>query len=221
VLTQADATSSFCASFRALLKLNRGFSHQMFLPSNTIPGRMKIYTKTGDQGQTSLFGGKRLSKSNARIESYGTVDELNSFLGLIRDQDVNATRKEILITIQEKLFTIGAMLATEPGNAKVKIPLLVDADTEFIEKEIDRMETSLPPLRTFILPGGHPSVSHCHIARAVCRRAERLVILLHEHENVDPQILKYLNRLSDYLFVLSRALAQELGVDETPWKPMT
>ncbi|HTE30559.1 MAG TPA: cob(I)yrinic acid a,c-diamide adenosyltransferase [Chryseolinea sp.] len=182
---------------------------------------MKIYTKTGDQGYTSLFGGTRLSKAAVRIESYGTVDELNSFLGLVRDLDVNATRKEILIGIQEKLFTIGAVLASEPGNVKVKIPQLFDADTEFIEKEIDRMEASLPPLRSFILPGGHPAISHCHIARTVCRRAERLVILLSEQESVDPQVIKYLNRLSDYLFVLSRTVTQELGVEETPWKPTT
>jgi cob(I)alamin adenosyltransferase len=180
---------------------------------------MKIYTKTGDQGTTSLFGGKRVSKGDLRIETYGTVDELNSWMGVIRDQDVNAKRSEVLISIQDRLFTIGSVLATEPGNTKVKIPSLSESDIEFLEKEIDTMETELEPMRFFVLPGGHQSVSFCHVARTVCRRAERLIINLHSHESVDALVIKYLNRLSDYLFVLSRKMTAELGVLETPWKP--
>jgi cob(I)alamin adenosyltransferase len=180
---------------------------------------MKIYTKTGDQGTTSLFGGKRVSKADLRIETYGTVDELNSWMGVIRDQDVNAKRSEILINIQDRLFTIGSVLATEPGNTKVKIPSLSESDIEFLEKEIDSMETELEPMRFFVLPGGHQSVSFCHVGRTVCRRAERLCINLHSHEPIDPLVIKYLNRLSDYLFVLSRKMTAELGIQETPWKP--
>jgi cob(I)alamin adenosyltransferase len=180
---------------------------------------MKIYTKTGDKGTTALFGGKRLSKADLRIETYGTVDELNSYIGLIRDQDVNLKRKEVLIEVQDRLFTIGSILATEPGNEKVKIPVLAESDVVFLEKEIDAMDGELPPMRFFVLPGGHPSVSQCHIARTVCRRTERLAISLSVQEKVDPVVIKYLNRLSDFLFVLSRKMAHELGVEETPWKP--
>ena len=178
---------------------------------------MKIYTKTGDEGNTSLFGGKRVSKADLRIDSYGTVDELNSWIGVLRDQEINVQRKVILLAIQDRLFTMGSMLATEPGNTKVKIPTLAEADTHAIEKEIDAMEATLPPMRSFVLPGGHPSVSFCHVARTVCRRAERLVIRLHQTEPVDGLIIKYLNRLSDYLFVLSRKMARELNAEESPW----
>ncbi len=180
---------------------------------------MKIYTKTGDQGQTSLFGGKRISKADLRIDSYGTIDELNALLGLVRDQEVNHKRNEFLVGIQNRLFTIGSMLATEPGNTKVKTPALTEGDIVLLETEIDNMESELPELRFFILPGGHPAVSHCHVARTVCRRAERLVVALHDSETVDPLILTFMNRLSDYLFVLSRIMAHDLGVHETPWKP--
>jgi cob(I)alamin adenosyltransferase len=180
---------------------------------------MKIYTKTGDQGTTSLFGGKRVSKADLRIETYGTIDELNSWLGVIRDQEVNAKRSEPLIAIQDRLFTIGSILATEPGNTKVKIPFLSESDIEFLEKEIDAMEAALEPMRFFVLPGGHQSVSFCHVARTVCRRAERLTIALNAVEAVAPLVIKYLNRLSDYLFVLSRKMTAELGSLETPWKP--
>lgn len=180
---------------------------------------MKIYTKTGDEGTTSLFGGKRVSKSDARIDSYGTVDELNSYIGLLRDQEINQKRNDLLIEIQDRLFTIGSMLATEPGNTKVKIPRLQEEDISQLEIEIDKMEACLTPLRFFVLPGGHISVSFGHIARTVCRRAERLVIAVHLIEKVDPLIIKYLNRLSDYLFVLCRKMNSELGVVETPWKP--
>jgi cob(I)alamin adenosyltransferase len=180
---------------------------------------MKIYTKTGDQGTTSLFGGKRVSKANLRIDAYGTVDELNSFMGLVRDQAVNQKRKQVLLGIQNTLFIIGSILATEPGNEKVKIPALQENDVLGLEKEIDAMDAILPPLRFFILPGGHPSVSICHVARTVCRRAERLTIALHDQEKIDPLVIKYLNRLSDYLFMLSRQMTNELGVDEIAWKP--
>ncbi len=180
---------------------------------------MKIYTKTGDQGTTSLFGGQRVSKADRRIDAYGTVDELNSYIGLLRDHEVNQKRKDILIEIQDRLFTIGAILATEPGNTKVKIPPLQEDNIEFLEKEIDTMEAGLPPLRFFVLPGGHVSVSFGHIARTVCRRAERLVIAVDLQQKVEPLVIQYLNRLSDYLFVLCRKMTQELGVEETPWKP--
>lgn len=180
---------------------------------------MKIYTKTGDTGTTSLFGGRRVSKSDLRIETYGTVDELNSYIGLLRDQPANTSRKELLVEIQDRLFTMGSMLATEPGNTKVKIPTLSESDIQFLENQIDDMESSLPAMKSFVLPGGHQSVSFCHIARTVCRRAERLAVALHGVEAIDELVIKYLNRLSDFLFVLSRKMTQELGAEETPWKP--
>ncbi len=180
---------------------------------------MKIYTKTGDQGTTSLFGGKRVSKSNLRIETYGTTDELNSWMGVLRDQAVNQSRKEILIEIQDRLFTIGSILATEPGNTKVKIPSLWERDIELLENKMDEMDATLSPMKFFVLPGGHTSVSFGHVARTVCRRAERLVIALNDIEALDPLVIKYLNRLSDYIFVLCRVMTHELNVEETPWKP--
>ncbi len=180
---------------------------------------MKIYTKTGDTGTTSLFGGKRVSKADLRIDTYGTVDELNSYIGLLRDQEVNQKRKDVMVEIQDRLFTIGSTLATEPGNTKVKIPSLLEQDVQFLEKEIDAMDTELPPMRFFVLPGGHPSVSFGHIARTVCRRAERLTIALDQIEKTEPLVIKYLNRLSDYLFMLCRKMALELRIEETPWKP--
>lgn len=180
---------------------------------------MKIYTKTGDAGTTSLFGGKRVSKADLRIDAYGTVDELNSWIGILRDQEVNTSRKDVLIAIQDRLFTMGSMLATEPANTKVKIPLLEETDIVFLEKEIDAMDSLLPPMRSFVLPGGHVSVSFAHVARTVCRRTERLVIALGHAEHVDPLIIKYLNRLSDYIFVLSRKMTAELNSEESPWNP--
>lgn len=180
---------------------------------------MKIYTKTGDQGTTALFGGKRVSKSDLRIETYGTVDELNSWIGVLRDQEVNRTRSEELIEIQDRLFTIGSLLAAEPGNAKVKVPALIASDVIFLENKIDAMDAALEPMKVFVLPGGHQSVSFGHVTRTVCRRAERLVIALDQQEKVEPLIIQYLNRLSDYLFVLCRAMAVELKAPETPWKP--
>jgi cob(I)alamin adenosyltransferase len=173
---------------------------------------MKIYTKTGDAGTTALFGGKRVSKADLRVDAYGTVDELNSYLGLLFEEDS-------IIHIQDRLFTLGAMLATEPGNTKVKVPQLSEADITFLEKGIDKMEETLEPMRHFILPGGNQAVSFCHIARTVCRRAERLAVALNSAEPIDPLIIKYLNRLSDYLFVLSRYLSKKLNATETPWHP--
>lgn len=180
---------------------------------------MKIYTKTGDKGETSLIGGTRVKKHHVRIESYGTVDELNSYIGLVRDQEVNAGRKDLLKEIQDRLFTIGSSLASDPEKSKMKIPDLHAEDITLLETEMDKMNETLPELRVFILPGGHQSVSFCHLARVVCRRAERLVIALQEESFVADLVVQYLNRLSDYLFVLSRKMAHELNAEEVPWKP--
>lgn len=180
---------------------------------------MRIYTKTGDQGETSLVYGTRVRKDALRIESYGTVDELNSYIGLVRDQEVNVSRKEILKEIQDRLFTIGATIATEPDKDRKKIPDLFESDVAFLEQEMDKMDTELPELRYFVLPGGHQSVSFCHLARTVCRRAERLCVSLAQDEPVDGLVIKYLNRLSDYLFVLSRKMCQELNAEEVKWIP--
>ena len=180
---------------------------------------MKIYTKTGDKGQTSLIGGTRVPKHHIRIEAYGTVDELNSHIGLIRDQQINEHHKTILNEIQDRLFTIGASLASDPEKSKMKIPDLKEEDITLLENEIDKMNEALPEMRSFVLPGGHTTVSFCHIARCVCRRAERNTIHLTENEFVADLVIKYLNRLSDYLFVLSRKLTQDLNAPEIPWKP--
>ncbi len=180
---------------------------------------MKIYTKTGDKGTTALLGGTRVSKSHVRIESYGTVDELNSYIGLLSDQEVNANRIPSLREIQDRLFTIGSSLASDPEKSKVKIPDLLEEDVAWLEERIDEMNKDLPEMRFFILPGGHTSVSTGHVARCVCRRAERLVIALNDHEFVAPVVIKYLNRLSDYLFVLCRMMGKELQIEEIPWKP--
>lgn len=176
----------------------------------------KIYTKTGDKGETGLFGGKRLPKYHLRIEAYGTVDELNAHLGLVRDSLVDEATRDVLKEIQDRLFTIGANLASDPDKA-MSTPDLLDSDIEALEQQMDQMDAHLPPLKNFILPGGHPSVSYCHIARTVCRRAERQVVALAANEPVEEILLRYLNRLSDYLFVLSRKMAQDLGVEEVSW----
>jgi cob(I)alamin adenosyltransferase len=180
---------------------------------------MKIYTRTGDKGLTSLIGGTRVPKSSLRIECYGTVDELNCHVGLLRDQDINAPRRPLLKEIQDRLFTIGSALAADPEKSKMKLPDLHAADVTLLEDEMDRMNADLPELRAFILPGGHPTVSYGHVARCVCRRAERLVTHLQEESFVADLVVMYLNRLSDYLFVLSRYMAHELGVEEVTWKP--
>ncbi|MCO6360189.1 cob(I)yrinic acid a,c-diamide adenosyltransferase [Roseivirga pacifica] len=180
---------------------------------------MKIYTKTGDKGSTSLLGGARVSKAHLRIEAYGTVDELNSYIGLLRDQPANEQRKDLLKTIQDRLFTLGAELATEPGKDKVVKPDLFDSDVQLLETEMDKMEADLPALTNFILPGGHQSVSYAHIARCVCRRAERISVALGETEPVAEIVTQYLNRLSDFLFVLGRKMAQDLEAEEVKWEP--
>ena len=187
---------------------------------------MKIYTKTGDKGTTALFGGTRVPKHHIRIESYGTVDELNSHLGLIRDQDINPHYKDLLIHIQDRLFTVGAILATDPeknilknGKERLNIPKISVQDIERLEQEMDAMNEALPPMTHFVLPGGHQTVSFCHLARCVCRRAERLVVELNDQEAIDNNIIKYLNRLSDYLFVLARKLSKELEAEEIKWIP--
>lgn len=181
---------------------------------------MKIYTRTGDTGQTSLLGGARVPKHHLRIESYGTVDELNSYLGLLRDHvgTIEGLQDEIT-GIQEILFTLGSHLAAEPGKANVWLPDLETSQVDFLERRMDEMNEVLPEMRNFVLPGGHPAVSVCHIARCVCRRAERLCVHLSEESEVNSLIVIYLNRLSDYLFVLSRKLSQDFGADEKPWKP--
>jgi cob(I)alamin adenosyltransferase len=187
---------------------------------------MKIYTKTGDAGTTALFGGTRVKKYNLRIESYGTVDELNAYIGLIKDQEISNYIKESLLKIQNELFTLGAMLATPPeketlksGKERLNIPKINEDSILFLEKEIDKMDTELPQMTHFILPGGHQTVSFCHLARCVCRRSERLSVELNDQENINNDILKYLNRLSDYLFVLARKLSKELLVEEIKWIP--
>ena len=180
---------------------------------------MKIYTKKGDDGSTSLLGGKRLNKNHVRIEAYGTIDELNSFMGLLRDQKVNSERSDDLIHIQEVLFTIGSNLAVEPGENKFKLPEVTQDDMDRLESAIDKMEENLEPMKNFVLPGGHESVSIAHVCRSVCRRAERQLISLSEVTEVLSIIKVYLNRLSDYLFVLSRKISLELNAKETPWKP--
>jgi cob(I)alamin adenosyltransferase len=187
---------------------------------------MKIYTKTGDSGTTALFGGTRVSKHHIRIESYGTVDELNSHIGLIRDQDINFSYKEVLIEVQDRLFTVGAILATPPekeklknGQARLQNLGIIASDIEYLENQIDQMEEALPPMTHFVLPGGHTTVSYCHIARCVCRRAERLAVHLNDIEPTDEKVITYLNRLSDYLFVLARKLSLDLNADEVKWIP--
>ena len=180
---------------------------------------MKIYTKTGDKGHTSLIGGTRVPKHHIRIEAYGTIDELNSHIGLIRDQQIDEHTKGMLIEIQDRLFTIGSTLASDPGISKMKIPDLKEEDVTLLEQEMDKMSETLPEMRSFILPGGHTTVSFCHIARCVCRRAERLTIHLSENSFVPDIVIIYLNRLSDYLFMLSRKLSQDLHAQEMPWKP--
>ncbi len=178
---------------------------------------MKIYTKKGDVGETSLFGGKRLPKSDLRIEAYGTVDELNSWIGLLRDVTEDNWQKELLKEIQDRLFTIGSELAAESTHQRIKMPDLHESDVEVLEKAIDKMDEQLTRLRSFILPGGHVFVSYCHLARTVCRRAERLCVALNQVSALPPFILKYMNRLSDFLFTLARKMVKDLGVEEVNW----
>ncbi len=187
---------------------------------------MKIYTKTGDKGKTSLFGGERVPKYHIRVEAYGTIDELNSYIGLLRDQSIDKIIKNSLLKIQNELFVIGSTLATPPNKEKLKsgkerlqIDKINTNHISFLENEIDKMNDDLPPMTHFILPGGHTTVSYCHIARNICRRAERIVVQLSEESYVNEIILGYLNRLSDYLFVLARKLSKDLQVKEILWIP--
>jgi cob(I)alamin adenosyltransferase len=178
----------------------------------------KIYTKTGDKGQTSLIGGTRLPKHHIRIEAYGTVDELNSHIGLLRDVITADDTNNLLISIQDRLFTIGSHLAADPTRNKMQLPEIKEDDIVTLEKAIDHITGTVPEMKSFVLPGGHVHVSYCHIARCVCRRAERAVLRLADQEKVNEIHSKYLNRLSDYLFMLSRWLVHTLNAQEIPWK---
>jgi cob(I)alamin adenosyltransferase len=186
----------------------------------------KIYTKTGDKGQTSLLGGTRVNKFDLRINAYGTVDELNSYLGLLRDliqaentQIESEIYRTMLIQIQDRLFTIGSHLAADPEKNKMALPPMHKSDIEDLELAIDKINELVPPMKSFVLPGGHVLVSHAHVARCICRRAERIVLELSEQEKVEDLITIYLNRLSDYIFMLSRGLAHDLNAEEIPWVP--
>jgi cob(I)alamin adenosyltransferase len=181
---------------------------------------MKIYTRKGDDGTTGLLGGVRVSKHHARIEAYGNIDELNSYLGLVRDLLNGSKHAELIIAIQDRLFTIGSHLAVDPEHSgKMKLPELTQTDVTALEEAMDEMDELLPPMKNFVLPGGHLTVSHLHIARCICRRAERSIVFLHEQSPVEIRIMEYVNRLSDYLFTLSRMVALETGAPETPWIP--
>ncbi len=180
---------------------------------------MKIYTKTGDRGETSLIGGTRIPKDHDRIESYGTIDELTAYIGLLRDVATSEKQQNELIEIQDRLMTCASIVATDCDNCEVKLPELIPDDIRFLEQAIDAMERDLPPLRAFVLPGGHTTVSFCHIARNICRRAERVTLKVKDEFSNSQQVLQYLNRLSDYLFVLSRALTMQLKAKEIEWKP--
>ena len=179
----------------------------------------RIYTKTGDTGETSLFGGARVPKSHLRVEAYGTVDELNSYIGLLRDLVETPQYRAVLKEVQDRLFTVGSVLASDP-NKQMMVPDLKNEDIQLLENEIDVMNEVLQPMKSFLLPVGHVAVSTAHVARCVCRRAERLCVLMQEQEAfVEPLVIKYLNRLSDYLFVLSRYVGHLLNISEIPWKP--
>jgi cob(I)alamin adenosyltransferase len=183
---------------------------------------MKIYTKTGDKGKTSLFTGRRVSKHDLRIESYGTVDELNSYIGLIKDHAPEGEDLSLMHRIQDRLFTIGSVLATEPekkGDKRFKTPEISEEDISALEDSMDKMNEELPEMTHFVLPGGHPTVSFCHVGRTVCRRAERRITELNEQTPVEEKVIKYINRLSDYLFVLARYWGQKVKANEVKWIP--
>lgn len=180
---------------------------------------MKIYTKTGDKGSTSLIGGARVPKYHPRIEAYGTVDELMAFVSLLRDQEIDAYWKDVLLEVLDRLMSCASILAADCTDCKVKIPQIPYSDIEFLETQIDKIDQALEPLSSFILPGGHQAVSLCHVARTVCRRAERITIQLSESTPVPENLIKYLNRLSDFLFMLSRKLAKELKISQINWTP--
>jgi len=178
----------------------------------------KIYTKKGDKGETSLLGGGRVPKYHERVEAYGSLDELNAFIGLLRDELEDNTYHFMLEEIQDRVFTAESLLACSDKNMLDKIPQLHEEDVMLLEKEIDKMNESLPPLNNFILPGGHKAVSLCHIARTVCRRAERMSLKIADDNECDHMVIKYLNRLSDYFFVLARKLAKDFNAVENVWK---
>jgi len=181
---------------------------------------MKVYTKTGDKGKTSLIGGEKVYKDGAQIEAYGTVDELNSYLGLVRDYDeIELRERNFIISVQNDLFVIGSLLAESKQKNKMQLPQITEAMIKNIESEIDNIENQLEPMKFFVLPGGHKLISHLHIARCICRRAERRVVTIANQIDIDPIILKYINRLSDYIFILSRYIALKLDIKETPWVP--
>ncbi|MFO7655518.1 MAG: cob(I)yrinic acid a,c-diamide adenosyltransferase [Bacteroidales bacterium] len=178
---------------------------------------MKIYTRAGDTGETSLLGGKRVMKSDIRIEAYGTVDELIAFTGLLRDRDIKHEIKETLIMVQDRLMVCACILAADCDDCKTELPALKEQDVAFLEQEIDRMSEQVPPISSFLLPGGNETVSLCHVVRTICRRAERRVIALTGHGQVPVLVMNYLNRLSDYFFILSRYLSFEFQSDEIKW----
>ncbi len=196
-------------------------SNSVVINAHSDTMAIKIYTKTGDLGKTSLIGGTKVPKSHIRIDTYGTVDELNSWIGVVSDYTPDEQIKAILKEIQDRLFTVGSSLACDPEKEPLmKIPDLKESDIEFLEKEMDSMNEQLPAMKFFVLPGGHLAISQCHVARCVCRRAERCCVNMQEQDIfVEPLVIKYLNRLSDYLFVLSRYLGHQMGIDEIPWKP--
>jgi cob(I)alamin adenosyltransferase len=180
---------------------------------------MKIYTKKGDSGLTGILGGTRLPKAHLRIEAYGTVDELNASIGLLRDHLTQDELRNDLLKVQEELFTIGAQLASDPAKNKMELPMINESNVSYLERRMDEMEAGLPEMKSFILPGGHPNVSLAHLCRTICRRAERHCVGLSTIDQVNPLILQYLNRLSDYFFVLSRHIGRILGIQEIPWRP--
>ena len=179
---------------------------------------MKIYTKKGDKGKTQLLGGSMVDKNHIKLECYGTIDELNSFIGNIYDQEINTAHKEILFKIQNQLFNLGSIISFDGGKDKIRLPNITTQNIKMLEKAIDKMEEGLPMLRNFILPSGHPTASKCHIARTVCRRAERNLVALSQEEEINTLHIQYINRLSDYLFVLARAILKENDIPEIEWQ---
>ena len=179
---------------------------------------MKIYTKKGDKGKTQLLGGSMVDKNHIKLECYGTIDELNTFIGNIYDQEISAFHKEILFKIQNQLFNLGSIISFDAEKDKIKLPNITTQNIKMMEKAIDKMEEALPMLKAFILPSGHPTASKCHIARTVCRRAERNLVALSQEEQIDNLHIQYLNRLSDYLFVLARAILKDNNTPEIEWQ---
>ena len=179
---------------------------------------MKIYTKKGDKGNTQLLGGSIVRKNHIKLECYGTIDELNAFIGNIYDQEISTLHKEVLLKIQNQLFNLGSIISFDGKKDKIKLPNVTTENIEMMEKAIDKMEESLPMLKNFILPSGHPTASICHIARTVCRRAERNLVALGQEQEINNLHIQYLNRLSDYLFVLARAILKENNAPEIEWQ---